>query len=124
MDILDDWQPRTGPRLRGSRRWSTGGVGDPSPDLYDDAQTTAAIMNYVGCRGNSSQCGRAWTDLDTASGFRRRRARELEKFGGQAPLGRDGQPAELGSVYVQFAAADAGFVTGQVYGSAGRSGQP
>jgi len=39
-------------------------------------------------------------------------------------LGRAGQPAELGSIYVQFAAADASFATGQVYGSAGGSGQP
>jgi hypothetical protein len=27
---------------------------------------------------------------------------------------RDGQPAELGSIYVQFAAADASFTTGQL----------
>lgn len=32
-------------------------------------------------------------------------------FGGQAPLGRDGRPAELGSIYVQLAAADASFAT-------------
>ena len=37
---------------------------------------------------------------------------------------RAGQPAELGSIYVQLAAADASHVTGQVYGSAGGSGQP
>jgi len=49
---------------------------------------------------------------------------KLEKFGGQTPLGRAGQPAELGSIYVQLAAADASFATGQVYGSAGGSGQP
>jgi hypothetical protein len=43
---------------------------------------------------------------------------KLEKFGGQTPLGRAGQPAELGSIYVQLAAADASFATGQVYGAA------
>ena len=48
----------------------------------------------------------------------------LEKSGGQTPLGRAGQPAELGSIHVRLAAADAGFTTGQVYGSAGGSGQP
>lgn len=47
---------------------------------------------------------------------------KLEKFGGQTPLGRAGQPAELGSIFVQLAAAS--FATGQVYGSAGGSGQP
>jgi NAD(P)-dependent dehydrogenase (short-subunit alcohol dehydrogenase family) len=49
---------------------------------------------------------------------------KIEKFGGQTPLGRAGQPAELGSIYVQLAAADASFATGQVYGSSGGSGQP
>ena len=49
---------------------------------------------------------------------------KLEKFGGQTPLGRPGQPAELASIYVQLAAADASYATGQVYGSAGGSGQP
>ena len=46
------------------------------------------------------------------------------KFGGMTPLGRPGQPAELASIYVQLAAADASYATGQVYGSAGGSGQP
>ena len=49
---------------------------------------------------------------------------KLEKFGGMTPLGRPGQPAELASIYVQLAAADASYATGQVYGSAGGSGQP
>ena len=50
------------------------------------------------------------------------RQEKLEKFGGQTPLGRPGQPAELGSIYVQLAMSDASFATGQVYGSAGGSG--
>ena len=49
---------------------------------------------------------------------------KLEKFGGMTPLGRPGQPSELASIYVQLAAADASYATGQVYGSAGGSGQP
>jgi NAD(P)-dependent dehydrogenase (short-subunit alcohol dehydrogenase family) len=49
---------------------------------------------------------------------------KLEKFGGQTVFGRPGQPAELASIYVQLAAADASFATGQVYGSAGGTGQP
>jgi NAD(P)-dependent dehydrogenase (short-subunit alcohol dehydrogenase family) len=49
---------------------------------------------------------------------------KLEKFGGQTPLGRPGQPVELASIYVQLAAEDASYATGQVYGSAGGSGQP
>jgi NAD(P)-dependent dehydrogenase (short-subunit alcohol dehydrogenase family) len=43
---------------------------------------------------------------------------------GQTPLGRPGQPAELGSIYVQLAASDASYATGQIYGSSGGSGQP
>jgi NAD(P)-dependent dehydrogenase (short-subunit alcohol dehydrogenase family) len=49
---------------------------------------------------------------------------KLEKFGGQTPMGRPGQPAELASIYVQLAAADGSYATGQVYGSAGGAGQP
>ena len=104
---------------------------DPSPDLYDYAQTKAATMNYVkslakqlaskGIRVNGVAPGPIWTPLQVSGGAT---MAKLEKFGGQTPLGRAGQPAELGSIYVQLAAADASFATGQVYGSAGGSGQP
>jgi NAD(P)-dependent dehydrogenase (short-subunit alcohol dehydrogenase family) len=49
---------------------------------------------------------------------------KLEKGGGTTPLGRAGQPAELGSIYAQFAASDASLATGQVYGAADDGGQP
>jgi NAD(P)-dependent dehydrogenase (short-subunit alcohol dehydrogenase family) len=39
-------------------------------------------------------------------------------------LGRPGQPAELASIYVQLAASDASFATGNIYGSGGGQGQP
>jgi NAD(P)-dependent dehydrogenase (short-subunit alcohol dehydrogenase family) len=104
---------------------------DPSPDLYDYAQTKAATMNYVkslakqlapkGIRVNAVAPGPIWTPLQVSGGATQEK---LEKFGSQTPLGRAGQPAELGSIYVQLAAADATFATGQVYGSAGGSGQP
>ena len=104
---------------------------DPSPDLYDYAQTKAATMNYVkslakqlgpkGIRVNAVAPGPIWTPLQVSGGAT---MEKLEKFGGQTPLGRAGQPAELGSIYVQLAAADASFATGQVYGSSGGSGQP
>jgi NAD(P)-dependent dehydrogenase (short-subunit alcohol dehydrogenase family) len=104
---------------------------DPSPDLYDYAQTKAATMNYVkslakqlgpkGIRVNGVAPGPIWTPLQVSGGATQEK---LEEFGGQTPLGRPGQPAELGSIYVQLAAADASFATGQVYGSAGGSGQP
>lgn len=104
---------------------------DPSPDLYDYAQTKAATMNYVkslakqlgskGIRVNAVAPGPIWTPLQVSGGAS---MEKLEKFGGQTPLGRAGQPAELGSIYVQLAAADASFATGQVYGASGGSGQP
>jgi NAD(P)-dependent dehydrogenase (short-subunit alcohol dehydrogenase family) len=104
---------------------------DPSAELYDYAQTKAATMNYVkslakqlapkGIRVNAVAPGPIWTPLQVSGGAT---MEKLEKFGGQTPMGRPGQPAELGSIYVQLAAADASFATGQVYGSAGGSGQP
>jgi NAD(P)-dependent dehydrogenase (short-subunit alcohol dehydrogenase family) len=104
---------------------------DPSPDLYDYAQTKAATMNYVkslakqlgpkGIRVNAVAPGPIWTPLQVSGGAT---MEKLEQFGSQTPLGRPGQPAELGSIYVQLAAADASYANGQVYGSAGGSGQP
>ncbi|MHC2621457.1 NAD(P)-dependent dehydrogenase (short-subunit alcohol dehydrogenase family) [Bradyrhizobium huanghuaihaiense] len=104
---------------------------DPSPELYDYAQTKAATMNYVkslakqlgpkGIRVNGVAPGPIWTPLQVSGGAT---MEKLEKFGGMTPLGRPGQPAELASIYVQLAAADASYATGQVYGAAGGSGQP
>ena len=104
---------------------------DPSPDLYDYAQTKAATMNYVkslakqlaskGIRVNAVAPGPIWTPLQVSGGATQEK---LEKFGGQSSLGRPGQPAELASIYVQLAASDASYATGQVYGAAGGTGQP
>src|SRR5579863_2073855 len=104
---------------------------DPSPELYDYAQTKAATMNFVkslakqlgpkGIRVNGVAPGPIWTPLQVSGGAS---MEKLEQFGSQTPLGRPGQPAELGSIYVQLAAADASYATGQVYGAAGGSGQP
>jgi NAD(P)-dependent dehydrogenase (short-subunit alcohol dehydrogenase family) len=76
---------------------------DPSPDLYDYAQTKAATMNYVkslakqlapnGIRVNAVAPGPIWTPLQVSGGAT---MEKLEKFGGQTPMGRAGQPAELG----------------------------
>jgi NAD(P)-dependent dehydrogenase (short-subunit alcohol dehydrogenase family) len=104
---------------------------DPSPDLIDYAMTKAALMNIVkslakqlgpkGIRVNGVAPGPIWTPLQVSGGAT---MEKLEQFGGQTPLGRPGQPAELASIYVQLAARDASYATGQVYGSAGGSGQP
>ena len=104
---------------------------DPTPDLYDYAQTKAATMNYVkslakqlgpkGIRVNGVAPGPIWTPLQVSGGASQEK---LQKFGSQTVFGRPGQPAELASIYVQFAAEDASFATGQVYGSSGGAGQP
>lgn len=104
---------------------------DPSPELFDYAQTKAATMNYIkslakqlgpkGIRVNGVAPGPIWTPLQVSGGAT---MEKLKNFGGQTPLGRPGQPAELGSIYVQLAANDASFSTGQIYGAAGGDGQP
>ena len=104
---------------------------DPTPDLYDYAQTKAATMNYVkslakqlgpkGIRVNGVAPGPIWTPLQVSGGAS---MEKLEKFGSQTAFKRPGQPAELASIYVQLAASDGSFATGQVYGSSGGAGQP
>jgi len=104
---------------------------DPSPDLFDYALTKAATTNFVkslakqlgpkGIRVNGVAPGPVWTPLQVSGGATQEK---LKNFGGTTPLARPGQPAELGSIYVQLAANDASFSTGQVYGAAGGDGQP
>jgi NAD(P)-dependent dehydrogenase (short-subunit alcohol dehydrogenase family) len=104
---------------------------DPSPDLYDYAQTKAATMNYVkslakqlggrGIRVNGVAPGPIWTPLQISGGAS---VQKYEHFGSTTSLGRPGQPAELASIYVQLAARDASFTTGNIYGAGGGQGQP
>jgi NAD(P)-dependent dehydrogenase (short-subunit alcohol dehydrogenase family) len=104
---------------------------DPSAELYDYAQTKAATTNYIkslakqlapkGIRVNGVAPGPIWTALQVSGGATQKK---LKEFGGDTPMGRPGQPAELASIYVQLAASDASYATGQVYGSSGGKGQP
>ncbi len=104
---------------------------DPSAELYDYAQTKAATTSYVrslakqlapkGIRVNGVAPGPIWTPLQVSGGATQEK---LKQFGGDTPMGRPGQPAELASIYVQLAASDASYSTGQVYGAAGGGGQP
>lgn len=103
----------------------------PTEDLYDYAQTKAATTNYIkslakqlgpkGIRVNGVAPGPVWTALQVSGGAT---MEKLKDFGSQTPLGRPGQPAELASIYVQLAAEDASFATGQIYGSSGGEGNP
>jgi NAD(P)-dependent dehydrogenase (short-subunit alcohol dehydrogenase family) len=104
---------------------------DPSPDLYDYAQTKAATMNYVkslakqlaskGIRVNGVAPGPIWTPLQISGGAT---VQKYTTFGSTAPMKRPGQPVELASIYVQLAANDASYTTGNVYGAGGGQGQP
>jgi NAD(P)-dependent dehydrogenase (short-subunit alcohol dehydrogenase family) len=104
---------------------------DPSPDLYAYAQTKAATMNFVkslakmlgpkGIRVNGVAPGPIYTPLQISGGASKEK---FESFGGNYPLGRAGQPAELASIYVQLAAEDATYTTGNIYGAGGGMGQP
>ena len=104
---------------------------DPSANLYDYAQTKAATMNYVkslakqlgpkGIRVNGVAPGPIWTPLQVSGGATQAK---LTHFGGDYPMGRAGQPAELASIYVQLAASDASYATGNIYGAGGGGGQP
>jgi NAD(P)-dependent dehydrogenase (short-subunit alcohol dehydrogenase family) len=104
---------------------------DPAANLYDYAQTKAATMNYVkslakqfgpkGIRVNGVAPGPIWTPLQVSGGATQE---HLIHFGEKYPLGRAGQPAELASIYVQLAANDASYTTGNIYGAGGGMGQP
>jgi NAD(P)-dependent dehydrogenase (short-subunit alcohol dehydrogenase family) len=104
---------------------------DPSPDLYDYAQTKAATMNYVkslakqlgpkGIRVNGVAPGPIWTPLQISGGATQGK---VVTFGATSPLGRPGQPAELAGIYVRLAEDDGSYTTGNIYGAGGGQGQP
>ncbi len=104
---------------------------DPSANLVDYAMTKAAGMNFTksmakqlgpkGIRVNGVAPGPIWTPLQVAGGAT---MEKLQGFGGDTPMGRPGQPAELASIYVQLADPKASYANGQVYGAAGGGGQP
>src|SRR6201994_4017969 len=104
---------------------------DPSPDLYDYAQTKAATMNYVkslakqlgpkGIRVNGVAPGPIWTPLQVSGGAT---LGKVVTFGATAPLGRPGQPAELAGIYVRLAEDDGSYTTGNIYGAGGGQGNP
>jgi NAD(P)-dependent dehydrogenase (short-subunit alcohol dehydrogenase family) len=65
--------------------------------------------------------GPIWTPLQISGGASEQK---YKSFGSTTVFGRPGQPVELASIYVQLAAADASFATGNIYGSGGGQGQP
>jgi NAD(P)-dependent dehydrogenase (short-subunit alcohol dehydrogenase family) len=104
---------------------------DPSPELYDYAQTKAATMNFVkslakqlgpkGIRVNGVAPGPIWTPLQISGGASEGK---IVTFGGTSPLGRPGQPAELAGIFVRLAEDDGSYTTGNIYGAGGGQGNP
>ncbi|WP_428976986.1 SDR family oxidoreductase [Faunimonas pinastri] len=104
---------------------------DPSESIIDYAATKAAIMNFTkglakqlakkGIRVNSVAPGPIWTPLQPSGG---QDPEKLPQFGGDTPMGRPGQPAELASLYVLLASQEATYSTGQVFGAVGGNGGP
>jgi len=90
----------------------------PSPTLAPYAATKAAIANFCaslaqmygekGIRVNSVAPGPIWTPLIPAT----MPEEKVESFGGQVPLGRPGQPAELAPVYVLLASEAGSYISG------------
>ena len=94
----------------------------PEPKLLDYASTKAAIVNFTkglaqmvieqGVRVNSVAPGPVWTPLIPAT----MPVEEVKSFGGQSPIGRAAQPAELAPAYVFLASQEASYVNGETLG--------
>jgi NAD(P)-dependent dehydrogenase (short-subunit alcohol dehydrogenase family) len=92
----------------------------PSPALLAYATTKGAIANFTaglaqlvakdGIRANAVAPGPVWTPLIPST----MPAEKASKFGGDTPLGRPAQPAELAPAYVFLASNDATYITGAV----------
>ncbi|SNR74657.1 NAD(P)-dependent dehydrogenase, short-chain alcohol dehydrogenase family [Maribacter sedimenticola] len=91
-----------------------------SEHLIDYASTKGAIVSFTrslskalapkNIRVNAVAPGPIWTPLIPAT-FE---GEDLENFGKDVPLGRAGQPAEVGPAYVFLASKDSSYMTGQV----------
>jgi NAD(P)-dependent dehydrogenase (short-subunit alcohol dehydrogenase family) len=104
---------------------------NPSVNLLDYSITKAGIANMTkglakqvikhGIRVNAIAPGPFWTALQVSGG---QTEKNLVEFGKNTPMGRPGQPAEIAPLYVQLAASDASYITGQVFGASGGNGEP
>ncbi|WP_343718008.1 SDR family oxidoreductase [Inquilinus sp.] len=93
---------------------------DPSPSLLAYATTKGAIANFTiglakllaekGIRVNAVAPGPVWTPLIPST----MPEEKVESFGGNTPLGRPAQPAELAPAYVLLASNEASYITGAV----------
>lgn len=104
---------------------------DPQETIIDYAATKAAIMIFTkglakqlapkGIRVNAIAPGPVWTPLQVTGGQSRDK---IPNFGGDTPLGRAAQPAELAPLYVLLASEESSYSTGQAFGAVGGRGGP
>ena len=89
-----------------------------SEHLVDYSSTKGAIVSFTrslskmlakkNIRVNGIAPGPIWTPLIPAT------FDEVSKFGQDTPLGRAGQPSEVGPAYVFLASEDSSYITGQI----------
>ncbi|MEV0895708.1 SDR family oxidoreductase [Actinoplanes sp. NPDC049802] len=96
-----------------------------SSALLDYATTKGGIVAFTkalaedlaekGIRVNAVAPGPIWTPLIPAT----MPEKKVKSFGGDTPIGRAGQPAELAPAYVYFASPESSYTTGEVLGITG-----
>jgi NAD(P)-dependent dehydrogenase (short-subunit alcohol dehydrogenase family) len=89
-----------------------------SPGLLDYSSTKGAIESFTyslaknvierGIRVNGVAPGPIWTPLITSTYDKKKQ----KEFGRDTPMGRPGQPSELGPAYVFLASEDSSYITG------------
>ena len=99
---------------------------EPSPQLLDYATTKYAIRGFTeglaqvamdrGIRVNGIAPGPFWTVLQPSGG---QPQEKVEQFGGNTPMGRPGQPAEIAPAFVYLASQESSFVSGEIIGLTG-----
>ncbi|KFC65887.1 SDR family oxidoreductase [Massilia sp. LC238] len=104
---------------------------DPSENLLDYSMTKAAEVAMTkslakqlaskGIRVNTVAPGPVWTPLQVSGG---QTQENLKSFGGDTPMKRPGQPAELAATYVTLASDESSYTTAHVYGVSGGGGNP
>ncbi len=98
---------------------------EPTPGILDYAATKGAIVTFTkglakelgerGIRVNAVAPGPVWTPLVAQSFPPEKNAR----FGGDTPLGRPAQPAELAPTFVFLASDEARYINGEILGVTG-----
>jgi len=91
------------------------------PELIDYTATKGAMVGFMralsnqilgdkGIRCNAVAPGPIWTPLIPATMSKD----SIEKFGTSVPMGRAGQPIEIGTAFVFLASPDSSYISGQV----------